>query len=44
MKKFFNKEFTEELLKYLTSKEYLTQLAFVVTGAFIHGFIWGLMR
>lgn len=44
MKKFFNKEFTKELIKYLTSREYLTKLALTITVAFIHGFVWGLMK
>lgn len=44
MKKFFNKEFTKELIKYLTSREYLTKLALTITVAFVHGFVWGLMK
>lgn len=43
MKKLFNKEFTKELIKYLTSKKYLTQLALTICIAFIHGFTWGLI-
>ena len=44
MKRFFNKEFTKELIKYLTSREYLTKLALTITVAFVHGFVWGLMK
>ena len=44
MRKLFNKEFTKELIKYLTSREYLTKLALTITVAFVHGFVWGLIK
>ena len=44
MRKLFNKEFTKELIKYLTSREYLTKLALTITVASVHGFVWGLIK
>ena len=44
MKKFFNKEFTKELIKYLTSIENHTKVDLTITVAFIHDFVWILMK
>lgn len=40
MNRFFKKGYLQELIKYLTSKEYLTLLAFTICMGLTHGWIY----